>query len=293
MIPFDNEGAAGREYLADGIADGVRGKLAALPAVQVIASSSSEEYRRARKPAAEGGRELGVDHVVVGRVRWLKGDRIGLLGVNGAGKSTFAKLMAGALDVEQGRGRDEHRPGHLRVQDGGRPQGVPARPRRARHRLLRAEDPRGLREARRVQPRRRDRLAAETAEFAAKAGVKVSRVGVGDPLSRWGSCSASGGIRYSWRLILAVPARSFTQLTRHPVFVLLLASVPVLLVSLLLASLFARRIESGITGLVEHADVVLLVVDGRLGAALHHPARLCDRRRRSDQGSRCDECNRT
>ena len=29
-------------------------------------------------------------------------DRIGLLGVNGAGKSTFAKLVAGALDVERG-----------------------------------------------------------------------------------------------------------------------------------------------------------------------------------------------
>jgi hypothetical protein len=48
-----------------------------------------------------------------------------------------------------------------------------------------------------------DILAAETAEFAAKAGVKVTRIGTGDPLSRWGSCSASGGIRYSWRLILA------------------------------------------------------------------------------------------
>ncbi len=30
-------------------------------------------------------------------------DRIGLLGVNGAGKSTFAKLVAGALDIEAGR----------------------------------------------------------------------------------------------------------------------------------------------------------------------------------------------
>jgi predicted metal-dependent hydrolase len=48
-----------------------------------------------------------------------------------------------------------------------------------------------------------DRLAAETAEFAAKAGVKVTRIGTGDPLSRWGSCSSTGGIRYSWRLILA------------------------------------------------------------------------------------------
>jgi predicted metal-dependent hydrolase len=48
-----------------------------------------------------------------------------------------------------------------------------------------------------------DLLAAETAEFAARAGVAVSRVAVGDPLSRWGSCSSSGAIRYSWRLILA------------------------------------------------------------------------------------------
>jgi hypothetical protein len=46
-------------------------------------------------------------------------------------------------------------------------------------------------------------LSADTADFAARAGVEVKRVGVGDPMSRWGSCSAAGGIRYSWRLILA------------------------------------------------------------------------------------------
>jgi predicted metal-dependent hydrolase len=48
-----------------------------------------------------------------------------------------------------------------------------------------------------------DLLGRETAEFAAKAGVAVSRVAVGDPVSRWGSCSSSGAIRYSWRLLLA------------------------------------------------------------------------------------------
>ena len=46
-------------------------------------------------------------------------------------------------------------------------------------------------------------LTRETHEYAAKAGVRVDRVGVGDPLSRWGSCSSGGSIRYSWRLILA------------------------------------------------------------------------------------------
>jgi hypothetical protein len=45
-------------------------------------------------------------------------------------------------------------------------------------------------------------LEHETREFAAKAGVSIARIGVGDPLSRWGSCSSSGGIRFSWRLIL-------------------------------------------------------------------------------------------
>ncbi len=36
-------------------------------------------------------------------------DRIGLLGVNGAGKSTFAKLAAGALELMSGRMQREHR----------------------------------------------------------------------------------------------------------------------------------------------------------------------------------------
>lgn len=46
-------------------------------------------------------------------------------------------------------------------------------------------------------------LTQETEEFVGKAGVMTPRVGVGDPVSRWGSCSSSGTIRYSWRLILA------------------------------------------------------------------------------------------
>jgi predicted metal-dependent hydrolase len=46
-------------------------------------------------------------------------------------------------------------------------------------------------------------LERETREFAAKANVTVGRIGVSDPVSRWGSCSSSGAIRYSWRLILA------------------------------------------------------------------------------------------
>lgn len=46
-------------------------------------------------------------------------------------------------------------------------------------------------------------LSDETAEFAARAGVRVSGVGIGDARGRWGSCASHGMIRYSWRLILA------------------------------------------------------------------------------------------
>lgn len=49
----------------------------------------------------------------------------------------------------------------------------------------------------------RAQLNLETQEFAAKIGVSVPPIGIGDPVSRWGSCASTGQIRYSWRLILA------------------------------------------------------------------------------------------
>ena len=56
-----------------------------------------------------------------------------------------------------------------------------------------------------LRDRARDVLSADTADAARKAGVSVRRVSIGDAGSRWGSCSASGGIRYNWRLVLAPP----------------------------------------------------------------------------------------
>ena len=41
--------------------------------------------------------------------------------------------------------------------------------------------------------------------FAAVLGVNIKRVAVRDQASRWGSCSSTGVLSYSWRLILAPP----------------------------------------------------------------------------------------
>ena len=52
----------------------------------------------------------------------------------------------------------------------------------------------------------RERLAHHTGIHAATLGLKAPKVGIGDPKSRWGSCTPGrGSIRYSWRLILAPP----------------------------------------------------------------------------------------
>ena len=56
-----------------------------------------------------------------------------------------------------------------------------------------------------LRARARDRLSQVTEEMAQKAGVTVRSVSVGDAGNRWGSCSTSGAIRYSWRIILAPP----------------------------------------------------------------------------------------
>jgi TolB-like protein len=73
VIPFQNLGDTADAYFADGITDAVRGKLTAIPGMRVIASNSTAEYRGTSKTPQEIGRELGVDYLLVGKVRWQKG----------------------------------------------------------------------------------------------------------------------------------------------------------------------------------------------------------------------------
>jgi predicted metal-dependent hydrolase len=63
--------------------------------------------------------------------------------------------------------------------------------------------------ARRVRDflKREAKRELETASklAAASLGVTVARVSIRDQASRWGSCSTTGVLSYSWRLILAPP----------------------------------------------------------------------------------------
>ncbi|HKT59979.1 MAG TPA: tetratricopeptide repeat protein, partial [Gemmatimonadales bacterium] len=73
VLPFENLGQADDEYFADGLADAVRGKLAALPNLQVAARASSAQYKRTAKSPQQIGHELGVQYLLTGTVRWEKG----------------------------------------------------------------------------------------------------------------------------------------------------------------------------------------------------------------------------
>jgi len=81
------------------------------------------------------------------------------------------------------------------VEDGERVILVPGDPRHAPRRLgdwLKREARRDLEDA--------------CARYAARLGVRYSRLSLRDTTSRWGSCSSRGTLSFSWRLILAPPS---------------------------------------------------------------------------------------
>lgn len=51
----------------------------------------------------------------------------------------------------------------------------------------------------------RDRLAAASQTYATRLGRPYTRLTLRDTRSRWGSCTAAGGLMYSWRLVMAPP----------------------------------------------------------------------------------------
>ena len=59
-------------------------------------------------------------------------------------------------------------------------------------------------------------LEAASKRHAAELGVAIRRISVRDQASRWGSCSTTGALSFSWRLILA-PSFVLSYLAAHEV----------------------------------------------------------------------------
>ncbi len=70
VLPFTNLGPVGQEYFADGVAEEITARLAAVGDLRVLGSTSANVYKGTRKAIPDIGRELGVDYVLEGSVRW-------------------------------------------------------------------------------------------------------------------------------------------------------------------------------------------------------------------------------
>jgi len=73
------------------------------------------------------------------------------------------------------------------------------------HLPLSAPEKTGARLAALFKTLARDRLAEASDRHAARVGRSYSGLTLRDTRSRWGSCSSSGGLMYSWRLVMAPP----------------------------------------------------------------------------------------
>jgi eukaryotic-like serine/threonine-protein kinase len=94
VLPFQNQGDATNNYIVDGITDEVRGKLARVSGLAVIASGSSSQFRASTLAPTAIAQQLGADYLLQGRVRWARGatasDRVQVVAelVNGKTGST-------------------------------------------------------------------------------------------------------------------------------------------------------------------------------------------------------------
>lgn len=70
VLPFENLGSQEDEYFADGLADKISSRMASLDDLGVISRSSAKRYKNTEKTIKEIGKELGVDFVLWGTVRW-------------------------------------------------------------------------------------------------------------------------------------------------------------------------------------------------------------------------------
>jgi adenylate cyclase len=70
VLPFKTVGHPEDGYFADGVTEEITSRLASLRGLGVISRTSTDQYRTSNKPLREIARELGVQYVLEGSVRW-------------------------------------------------------------------------------------------------------------------------------------------------------------------------------------------------------------------------------
>jgi TolB-like protein/Tfp pilus assembly protein PilF len=70
VLPFENLGPPDDEYFAAGMTDEITSRLSAVSDLGLVPSRAAQRYARTDMTMREIGRELGIDHLLVGSVRW-------------------------------------------------------------------------------------------------------------------------------------------------------------------------------------------------------------------------------
>lgn len=74
VLPLSNLGSPDEADFTAGLTQEIRGRLSVLDGIRVISERSSTQYAAGDKTVEQIGRELGVDHVLEGSVRWAPGE---------------------------------------------------------------------------------------------------------------------------------------------------------------------------------------------------------------------------
>ncbi len=72
VLPFESFGSTEDEYFADGITEEILTNIGKLSGLDVIARSSAVKYKDSGKSSREIGKELGVQYILEGTIRWDK-----------------------------------------------------------------------------------------------------------------------------------------------------------------------------------------------------------------------------
>jgi serine/threonine protein kinase/tetratricopeptide (TPR) repeat protein len=72
VFPFENLGPAEDAYFAAGVSEEITSRLSAVSGLRVISRTSAVQYDRSGKTMKDIGKDLGVDFVLEGSVRWAR-----------------------------------------------------------------------------------------------------------------------------------------------------------------------------------------------------------------------------